>query len=97
VIRLLLDMGIAQLARLPDDQIVAKAQEEGRAIVTHDLDFGRIVALSGRSVPSVVTLRLGTADRRALSQAVCLALARHPEPRPAAPAPLLCEGRSRRH
>jgi len=79
VIRLLLDMGIAQatgrhlrasghdvvhlleqqLACLPDDQIVAKAQEEGRAIVTHDLDFGRIVALSGRSVPSVVTLRLG--------------------------------------
>ena len=48
-----------QLACLPNDQIVAKAQEEGRAIVTHDLDFGRIVALSGRSVPSVVTLRLG--------------------------------------
>jgi len=79
LIRLLLDMGIAQstgrhlrasghdvvhlleeqLACLPDDQIVAKAQEEGRAILTHDLDFGRIVALSGRSVPSVVTLRLG--------------------------------------
>ena len=61
MIRLLLDMWIAQeqLACLPDDQIVAKAQEEGRAIVTHDLDFGRIVALSGRSVPSVVTLRLG--------------------------------------
>ena len=46
------------LERLSDDRIVAKAQEEERTIVTHDLDFGRIVALSGRSVPSIVTLRL---------------------------------------
>ncbi len=46
------------LERLSDDGIVAKAQAERRVIVTHDLDFGRIVALSGRSVPSVVTLRL---------------------------------------
>jgi len=43
---------------MPDDRIVAKAQEEERTIVTHDLDFGRIVALSGFSVPSIVTLRL---------------------------------------
>jgi predicted nuclease of predicted toxin-antitoxin system len=46
------------LQRLPDEQIVEKAQEEGRTIVTHDLDFGRIVALSGGTVPSIVTLRL---------------------------------------
>lgn len=46
------------LERLPDDRIVAKAQQEERAIVTHDLDFGRIVSLSGHSVPSIVTLRL---------------------------------------
>jgi predicted nuclease of predicted toxin-antitoxin system len=46
------------LANLPDDGVVAKAQEERRAIVTHDLDFGRIVALGGNSVPSIVTLRL---------------------------------------
>jgi predicted nuclease of predicted toxin-antitoxin system len=46
------------LERLPDDRIVSKAKEEERTIVTHDLDFGRIVALSGRSVPSIVTLRL---------------------------------------
>ncbi len=46
------------LERLPDDRIVAKAQDEERAIVTRDLDFGRIVALSGDSVPSIVTLRL---------------------------------------
>ena len=78
MIRLLLDMGLAQstaeflrslghdaihlrdegLQRLPDDQIVTKAQVERRTIITHDLDFGRIVALSGDTVPSIVTLRL---------------------------------------
>jgi predicted nuclease of predicted toxin-antitoxin system len=46
------------LERLPDDQIVAKALDEKRTIITHDLDFGRIVALSGDAVPSIVTLRL---------------------------------------
>ena len=46
------------LERLPDDRIVEKAQEEHRTIITHDLDFGRIVALSGDHVPSIVTLRL---------------------------------------
>jgi predicted nuclease of predicted toxin-antitoxin system len=46
------------LQRLPDERIVIKAQDEGRTIITHDLDFGRIVALSGDTVPSIVTLRL---------------------------------------
>ena len=46
------------LQRLPDEQIVIKAQVEGPTIITHDLDFGRIVALSGDTVPSIVTLRL---------------------------------------
>jgi len=46
------------LQRLPDEQIVTKAQVEGRTIITHDLDFGRIVALSGDIVPSIVTFRL---------------------------------------
>jgi predicted nuclease of predicted toxin-antitoxin system len=31
---------------------------EGRVIISHDLDFGRIVGLSKRSVPSVITFRL---------------------------------------
>jgi predicted nuclease of predicted toxin-antitoxin system len=59
------------LQRLPDDEIVTKAKNEQRVVVTHDLDFGRIVALSGDSVPSIVTLRLTdmrpTAVNRALT------------------------------
>ncbi len=46
------------LQRLPDDQIVIKAKDEKRTIITHDLDFGRIVALSRDTVPNIVTLRL---------------------------------------
>ena len=46
------------LGRMPDEGIVAKAKDERRVIVTHDLDFGRIVALSGLPVPSIITLRL---------------------------------------
>jgi predicted nuclease of predicted toxin-antitoxin system len=38
---------------------VLKAITEGRAILTADLDFGRIVALSREALPSVITFRLG--------------------------------------
>jgi len=46
------------LQRLTDDEIVKKGRAEGRVILTHDLDFGRIVALSQASLPSVITFRL---------------------------------------
>ncbi len=46
------------LQRLPDDDIVFKAIAERRIILTHDLDFSRIVALSSESLPSVITFRL---------------------------------------
>lgn len=46
------------LQRLDDYEIVEKGRVEGRVILTHDLDFGRIVALSEACVPTVITLRL---------------------------------------
>jgi predicted nuclease of predicted toxin-antitoxin system len=46
------------LQRLEDTEIVTKARAESRIILTHDLDFGRIVALSETRVPSVITFRL---------------------------------------
>ncbi|MEM7124697.1 MAG: DUF5615 family PIN-like protein [Chloroflexota bacterium] len=46
------------LQQMQDEDIIAKAQAENRVILTHDLDFGRIVALSGSTIPSVVTFRL---------------------------------------
>jgi predicted nuclease of predicted toxin-antitoxin system len=46
------------LQRLSDDDIVTKAMAERRIILTHDLDFSRIVALSSEALPSVITFRL---------------------------------------
>lgn len=47
------------LQRLEDDKIVEKAREEGRVILTHDLDFGRIVAVS-----RAIELRRGEEHRK---------------------------------
>jgi predicted nuclease of predicted toxin-antitoxin system len=46
------------LQRLTDAEIIEKALAENRVILTHDLDFTRIVALSGSRTPSVMTFRL---------------------------------------
>lgn len=50
------------LQRLTDSKNVEKSLQEKRIILTHDLNFGRIVALSQHRLPSVVTFRL--ADMR---------------------------------
>ncbi len=44
-----------------DAEIVAAATADGRTIITQDIDFSAIVALSGSTRPSIVLLRLVTA------------------------------------
>ncbi|MBI5765056.1 MAG: DUF5615 family PIN-like protein [Planctomycetes bacterium] len=46
------------LQRLPNGQIVTLAKTRGAAILTFDLDFGEIVALSGESNVSIILFRL---------------------------------------
>lgn len=46
------------LHRLADPAILAKSQQEQRVLLTHDLDFGELVAASGAKLPSVITFRL---------------------------------------
>ena len=46
------------LGRLSDPSILRKARDEGRVLLTHDLDFGELMAASGANLPSVVILRL---------------------------------------
>jgi predicted nuclease of predicted toxin-antitoxin system len=41
-----------------DEDIVAAAIRDRRIVLTQDLDLSTIVAVSGRAVPSVLTLRL---------------------------------------
>jgi predicted nuclease of predicted toxin-antitoxin system len=40
-----------------DHEIVEVARSAGEVILTHDLDFGRILAFSGTSEPSVIIFR----------------------------------------
>lgn len=49
------DIGMAEAA---DDAVVATARESGEVILTHDLDYGNLLAFSGESRPSVITFRL---------------------------------------
>ena len=46
------------LHRLPNGEIFRKAAEERRIVLTFDLDFGEILALSGDASVSVVLFRL---------------------------------------
>ena len=46
------------LQRMPNGEIFEKAVSEGRIILTFDLDFGEIVALSGGRSVSVILFRL---------------------------------------
>jgi len=44
--------------RLEDPVILEKAHNEGRVLLTHDLDFGGLLAAAGAVLPSVVIFRL---------------------------------------
>lgn len=45
------------LIRLEDRMIVHRAREQGRIVITFDLDFGEIMALSQELYPSVILFR----------------------------------------
>lgn len=47
-----------RLHRLPDKDVFTKAIAERRIIITFDLDFGEILALSGNATVSVILFRL---------------------------------------
>lgn len=49
------------LHRLPDGEIFAKAQRERRVVLTFDLDFGEILAVTRGKTPSVILFRLTNA------------------------------------
>ena len=51
-------VGDIGLARAEDIDIVAEAKEKQEIILTHDLDYGNLLAFSGELVPSVIIFRL---------------------------------------
>ncbi len=48
-------------ASASDEAIISLAAEEQRCVLTQDLDFSALMALSGRTAPSIITLRLASA------------------------------------
>ncbi len=46
------------LGRAPDEAIVREARANGEVILTHDLDYGHLLAFSGHDTPSVIIFRL---------------------------------------
>ena len=46
------------LEKMADAAILEKARKEKSVVLTHDLDFGELLAISGGSLPSVVIFRL---------------------------------------
>ncbi len=46
--------------RASDAEILAIALADQRAVITMDLDFGQLLAITGGRLPSVILLRLAT-------------------------------------
>src|SRR5437870_1818252 len=63
------------LTRLPDRQIFDKAFLEKRIILTRDLDFGEILALSQGRVISVILFRLNNTTSEFVIQRLSVVLA----------------------
>jgi predicted nuclease of predicted toxin-antitoxin system len=49
----------AAMQRAADEIILTKARDEQRIVLTLDLDFGYLLAVSGADLPSVIIFRLG--------------------------------------
>lgn len=72
----LLDEG---LGTLEDPDILTKARQEGRVLLTHDLDFGDLLAASGEALPSVVIFRLRNMRPEQVNRYMQTVLAEHGE------------------
>jgi predicted nuclease of predicted toxin-antitoxin system len=63
--------------RLSDGAILQKAREEHRIVLTHDLDFGELMAVSGGNLPSVIIFRLTDMRPANVWRHLCVILEKH--------------------
>ena len=56
------------LQKLPDDEILNLAGIEQRIILTIDLDFAQLLAISKQALPSVILFRLGNENYDEINQ-----------------------------
>ena len=55
-------------ATASDEQIIELARTKKAVIITQDLDFSALIAQSGETTPSVISLRVGNAEPQFISQ-----------------------------
>ncbi len=72
----LADLG---LHRMSDGDILKKALQENRVLLTHDLDFGELLAASGENLPSVIIFRLKDMRASNVSRHLSVILGRQTE------------------
>lgn len=53
-----------------DIEIINFARQENRIIITYDLDFSMLVALSGNNQPSLITLRIYSTNPITITQKI---------------------------
>jgi predicted nuclease of predicted toxin-antitoxin system len=63
------------LERMADGDILAKARSEERVLLTVDLDFAQLLAISKVPLPSVILFRLGNPTREVLDARLLTILA----------------------
>lgn len=51
------------IQRAPDSQVLARAAEEGRTLISADTDFGTLAAFGSQGLPSVILFRRDVAKR----------------------------------
>jgi predicted nuclease of predicted toxin-antitoxin system len=56
------------LQRAEDSDVLEKARTEDRTLLTLDLDFGYLMAISGQSLPSIIIFRLGNESAKVVTQ-----------------------------
>jgi predicted nuclease of predicted toxin-antitoxin system len=52
----------------PDQEVMEFAREDGRVLITQDLDFSTLLALGGYGEPSLVTIRMSEAEPEAVAK-----------------------------
>jgi predicted nuclease of predicted toxin-antitoxin system len=54
----------------PDQEVLAYARLENRVLITQDLDFSALLALGNFNRPSLITLRMFSADPKAVTRRI---------------------------
>lgn len=83
------------LDRLPDSEILIKARDEQRVLLTHDLDFGYLLAISRAQLPSVVIFRLANMRPSSVNYHLEHMLQRHKQDLEGGAVVIVTEGRTR--